>query len=733
MQQEGILQIVWRQRRMVALTAAVCLLLGCFYLLVAPRSYTSTARIYVQPQARSSMEEAEDPRGNYVQTQAVLMRSATVLIPAIGTPGFREMRTFGRVEDVLDDLQEKLEVSPGKNDDTLVLTFQGRYPDEAAAIVNTVIDSYIEHHAQRQNSAAELLRREKVRWDDELTVKSGALLELKRKHRTLSFDDERRHIERERLATLAAALSRAHVQEVEARAAFDEAVKVLGDDAEKLRKVEQPGEVEGLVLSSESQELLQDALLQWQHRLDDFRRTYGPEHPTLQAVQGRVEQLQIAYVVAAKRRWEAAVQRERELHQSFERQQSAALELASTAGEGVALEAEVARIQSLSDALAARINELSLNEQIGALSVNVWEPARPAERPTSPRAARTLGLSLVLGLLLGSGLALLRDSMDLRIRSPEEVKGLLGLPVLGAVPHMSDDKTPEQAAHVVHSEPWCEAAEAYRTIRTAVYFAVSEHEVKTLLVTSPFAADGKTTLASNLAIAMAKAGRRTLLLDADWRKPMQHQLFSLVNRRGVSTLVRKGAALSDEISPSGIDGLDVLPCGPLPPDPAETLNRPAFAQLIRLLRERYDQVIIDAPPVMPVADARILATLADATLLVLRAKKSTRNTSVYAHEALAQVGAKLLGVVMNDVSHDLDWYSYYGYGQEANRRPEGFRQQVSDVLRRTFDAARRSPALQGCAGVGRRVASTCRMGGEQARRGIRSRVQKQKQKQKQKK
>src|SRR5262249_30432476 len=155
----------------------------------------------------------------------------------------------------------------------------------------------------------------------------------------------------------------------------------------------------------------------------------------------------------------------------------------------------------------------------------------------------------------------------------------------------------------LHNDPMSDVAEAYRTVRTAVYFGQSSGVAKTLLVTSPSPGDGKTTLASNLAIAMAQAGNRILLLDADFRKPTQHKIFELDKRMGLSSVLAGQAKLADAIQHTSVPGLDVLPCGPIPANPSEILNSQTFADLLEQLTGRYDHVLLDSPPVMPVTDA----------------------------------------------------------------------------------------------------------------------------------
>jgi capsular exopolysaccharide synthesis family protein len=231
--------------------------------------------------------------------------------------------------------------------------------------------------------------------------------------------------------------------------------------------------------------------------------------------------------------------------------------------------------------------------------------------------------------------------------------------LLGVVPQMAS-KNPR--GQCVHLEPRSAVAEAYRTVRTAVHFGAGE-SVRTILVTSPAPGDGKSTTASNLAITLAQAGHRTLLMDADLRKPTQHKIFDLGDSDGLSSVILGQKKLREVIRHSPVVRLDVLPCGPCPQNPSEIIAGSRFAQIIRALIEGYDRVVIDSPPVMAVTDARILAASADATVLVLRTNRSTRKGSRLALEALLSTGANVLGTVVNAMPQQAGVYARYGvYG-----------------------------------------------------------------------
>ncbi len=300
-----------------------------------------------------------------------------------------------------------------------------------------------------------------------------------------------------------------------------------------------------------------------------------------------------------------------------------------------------------------------------ALNISILETAEPATEPSDPQKARMIAMALGLGLFAGVGLALVREGKDQRLRSTEEISALLGLPVLGVIPSMASPRqTPAIRGQKVRISPDSREAEAFRTVRTAVFFGAPKDEARTILFTSPAPGEGKSTVTANLAIAMAQAGQKVLVVDADFRRPMQHKIFSLDRKtKGLSAVLAGQATLEQATEHTGLENLDVITCGPDVPNPAEMLNSESFTRIIEKLTSQYDRILVDSPPVMAVTDALILAAVCDVTILVLRAGASMRKISMQAREGLASVDARVLGAVVNDVSHKGSRYGYYGrYG-----------------------------------------------------------------------
>lgn len=286
---------------------------------------------------------------------------------------------------------------------------------------------------------------------------------------------------------------------------------------------------------------------------------------------------------------------------------------------------------------------LRLAETSGA---TVIDAATVPTSPFEPTPMRTGLLALVLGILVGLGVAFLRDRLDQMIRNEEGLRRATGLAVLGVIP-----KVPHSEAGagglVARNAPQSPATEAYRGLRTSIQFLRHDGTVNVVQVTSPKPADGKTTTATNLAIVCARAGQRVVLVDADLRRPRVHAYFGLVNSRGL-TNVLLGDELDDVlVSIDGEPHLDVVCSGPIPPEPSELLSSPPVQTLLADLAKRYDLVIVDSPPVLAVADPLVLAGIVDGVVLVASAASTNLRQATDAARLLAQVDAPMLGTVLN--------------------------------------------------------------------------------------
>ncbi len=312
---------------------------------------------------------------------------------------------------------------------------------------------------------------------------------------------------------------------------------------------------------------------------------------------------------------------------------------------------------------------MQISRESGSVPVRylvVVEPATQPLKPVGNPGRRLTLLAALVGAMVAVGVAFLVEYLDDTIKTPEDVSRALGLGTLGAIGRLA--KGEEEL--VVVAQPFSPVAEAFRVLRTNIRFSSVDRPLQTLLVTSPGVSEGKSNAVANLAVAMAQAGLRVVAVDADLRYPRLHQLFDLDQRDGLTESLLEGHT-DGRLQPTQMEGLRVLPSGELPPNPAEIVGSQHMQKLLHELAQGVDAVLIDSPPVLPVADATVLAQAVDGVLLVLEAGKTRRQAARRAVESLRQVGANVVGVVLNAVpTHKGSYYcySYHTYGDGRGRR-----------------------------------------------------------------
>ena len=689
--QLNLLELAWRARWLILLTALLGV--GTAWVLlqrVVPR-YTSVSRLYIERNMPRLLESdlSLGKSASYLYTQAELIRSTPVLANALDAPGNANLETFRSTSNRVSLLRKKLDVQVGKNDDIINVMLELPSAEDAAQLVNSVVDAYISKYAeQRRTDTVEvlnILRNEKQRHDAELKQRLEELAEFRRQNAALAVQVGEENVISQRFAALAGELDRVELQLLDAKARHNRTKQMV--ETPSLRPFL-------LELASSRQTIAQDIRLESQLQLDlekqirevdlqvaTLRATWGDGHPRVKILletranlekrltdqQEVVEERKVAvvsaYVETVAQEYQLLEQKRTELQRNYETQFKLAMQVNSQAAKLTTLENVVARTLRMVDILDTRIKEVNLTEDVGAMNVSIMEVAGASSQPSYPDRALFLATGVFLGSLVGFGLSWIRDLMDSRLKSVDEIAATLQLPVLGTLTQASGQEGRVLTGKILLTSPRSVASEAFRTLRTSIHFGLTRDEAKVITITSPSPGDGKSTVVSNLAIAMAQADQRVLLIDADLRKPRQHEIFELEVGHGLSSVLADRRPVADVISKTEVGSLDVLPSGFVPANPVELLNNGYFGELLKELQAKYDKILIDSPPVMPVADARVIAAQSDATILVLRAERSTRRISLAARDELWKVRAQRLGVVVNAVPGRMQGsYGYGGYG-----------------------------------------------------------------------
>jgi len=327
------------------------------------------------------------------------------------------------------------------------------------------------------------------------------------------------------------------------------------------------------------------------------------------------------------------------------------------------------------------LDQLQLQAGLNSGGAQLVTPATTPTSPVSPKPARNVLVGLLGGLILGVALAFLFEQLDDSVKTKDDVERALhgthgghggGTPTLGIIPAVEGWRSGEAPRTVSIEEPTSQASEAYRSLRTAIGFLGLDRPLRIIQVTSPSAAEGKTTTIANLAVALSNIGKRVVVVDCDLRRPRIHTFFNEPNNVGFTSVLLGEVPLGEAVQTVGRRHLMLLASGMLPPNPSELLSSVRTGQLLKALQSEADVVLVDSPPVLPVTDSAVLSAHVDATLLVVRAGVTTRRQLTRAVEVLEQVAAPLVGTVLNGVSADDGYYGYaynYGYyGADAPRQ-----------------------------------------------------------------
>ena len=364
-----------------------------------------------------------------------------------------------------------------------------------------------------------------------------------------------------------------------------------------------------------------------------------------------------------------------------------------------ATDADPAMAQAIAQAYAEQlivlVDELETpkGKQDASIKATIVDNAQESSAPVSPQPARNLALAAVLGLLLGVGLAVARELLDTTVNSNDDVAEVTGAPILG---NIADDPAAQLSPLTTLTQltPW---AESFRVLRTNMQYVEIDEDQKVLVLTSALPGEGKSTTAINLALTMSLADRRVVLIECDLRRPLIAKRLDLDGAVGTTNVLIGKVSLQDALQVYGDSALRVLACGPIPPNPSELLQSHAMEALLKELRRDFDTIILDAPPLLPVTDAALLASQADGAVIVVRHGQTTKDQLGHAIERLDAVDAKTLGVVVNmsPVGKNRSGYGYgYGYGYSS--------EDASSSKRAAREAKERVQAQKKAAKAGRR-------------------------------
>ncbi|OGF65051.1 MAG: hypothetical protein A2Y62_16615 [Candidatus Fischerbacteria bacterium RBG_13_37_8] len=398
---------------------------------------------------------------------------------------------------------------------------------------------------------------------------------------------------------------------------------------------------------------------------------------------------------SAKAEYLSAIQKENKISAEFQQQKSEAMKLNADAVTYNALKVELENQKLLLDSLLKKRGESSISAEIQpqtAQNIRIIERANIPQSIFKPNIKINIFLSIIIGLMTGFAMAFFIDYIDDKVKSIEDIEHYIKLPLLGLIPLYTPGshhrtkrkkkwainfwaktglKTPLEAATrdgipylISHSNPKALVSEAFKVVRTSIMLTKDSNHPKCILITSTQPKEGKTFVATNLAITLSQVDKKVILLDCDLRNPMIHKIFKQDNSSGVSSLLLQQKKLSELIIPTPITNLSIMTAGHRAPRPAELLSLPAFKQLLDELKKQYDIIILDSPPIVPIADTSIIAPSADMTILVLLNEGTPRKSATLAINRLRSINCDIFGCMLNSVDFEGRsnyYYKYYNY------------------------------------------------------------------------
>jgi len=588
-------------------------------------------------------------------------------------------------------LLSRLKVEPIKESRLVSLSMEDADPERARKVLAAVIDSYLQHNIDEavssNNSAGDWLRDQLTKLKVDLEGSELALHEYKSEKHILSVSmEEQSNMLRAEMTRLNEVLTdvRARREHIASRAA--ELKKVSSEDPVDLPSAEL---LENSLLST-----LRTAYMQAKAELAGISGSgKGPNHPDVVAATARIEasrtalREEIRNVQGAIENDLLAVGKEAAgLSSLLEAAKQRAMDLNLLEIQYRRLERTKMNNEKLYGLVLERSKESDLAGMMRFNNIRVLEEPLEVRSPIRPRVPLNIALGAMAGIVLGLAAAAGREQLDRSIKSSDDVERTLGLPFLGTLPLAAGTETgkprgknkstppvsgPEGNPELLaFAHPSSALAEAARGIRTNLIFMSPDQPFRQLLVTSAAPGEGKTTVASAIAVAMAMAAQKVLLIDCDLRRPRLHRVYGRANDVGVTSATIDPTLLSRSSLATHVPNLDLLPSGPMVPNPAEFLQSDAFATLLKSLSTKYDRIVIDSPPASVVSDSAILSTQVDGAVFVVRASKTQRETARKAVRAISDVSGRIVGVVLNAFDFRRPGYGGYYYYHYSNYKSD---------------------------------------------------------------
>jgi capsular exopolysaccharide synthesis family protein len=560
----------------------------------------------------------------------------------------------------------KLKIEPIRNSRLVKIQFDSNYPNLSAQVANTLAATYLQQNLELRfittEKAKEWLTEQLQDLKGKVERADEDLHAFGSKHDIISLE-EKENVTIQRLTELNEALTKAEADRIAKEAVFRQ---IRAKNIDSLLPI-----LENKLISD-----LKQAYIQVEAQYMKQLETFKPDHPEMARVKKQKEILkarldgEINKIAAGiKNDYESSCRREVLLRQAFEMQKAKVMEMKEKAIQYNILKREADTNRELYKGLLQKMKEAGISAGITASNIQVVDRAELPINPHRPDKRLNLTMALFVGLFLGLSLAFLFEYLDSSVKTAEDVEQMTRLPFFGLIPEVSFERRRRVEKErlypvelITFGHPKSILSEAYRNIRTSILLSFSGKPPKKIAISSPNPAEGKTTTAINTAIALSQTGARVLVIEADLRRPRIHRIFEQENDGiGLSNFLSGNAELDSIIKKTEIPDLSYILSGPIPPNPSELLGSSVFKNMVESLAERFDHIVLDAPPILGFADSIVLSTSVDGVIIVVRGGKTPKETLQRARDVLLQVNARILGVVINRVDIRRSGYDGYGY------------------------------------------------------------------------
>jgi len=589
-----------------------------------------------------------------------------------------------RASAALGGFRSSLRVALVPNSRIIEVHYRSSDPQMAANVVNTLMTTYVENNFKARfestMQASGWLEKQLVDMQMKVETSQEKLVRYQKEHEILGID-EKQNIITSKLDELNKALTAAESERM---------------DREALYRMVESGDLDAIAGSaggtteagsSQSASQLLESLRSKQADIKiqaaDLSTQFGPSYPKLAQLNNQLKEVDSQLQAEMKKvgakvraQYMTALQRENMLRDALEKQKQEANKLNESAITYNLLKRESETYRQLYEGLLTKLKEAGVTAGLKSNNFRIVDGARPPSAPIEPNVPRNLLFALVLGSATGIGLAFLLEGLDSTIRTTEQAQMISGLASLGMIPLGSKSaregpnpkrlviaSSNEAVELITQVRPQSQMAESYRALRTSLLLSNLGSPPKVIMVTSALPQEGKTTTSINCAVVLAQKGVRVLLIDADLRRPSIHKTLGMGPRSGLSNVLTGSTTIEQAITRTAIlPNLFVLPAGTPPPNPAELLASANMKDVLAKLCEQYDHIVVDTPPSLSVTDAVVLSPRADAVVLVIRSGQTTKQALRRSRDLLAQVNAKVVGVLLNAVDlSSPDYYYYYEY------------------------------------------------------------------------